>query len=346
MIDTFPTTTPSTVRFSNTYVLAFDFGGSKTAVALFDPNGEILADRSLPNSIDGSPRSAQLIIEAASATGNELIEQLDVQSLRDVIIGAVSPGVILSNRILLAPNVDGWENIALGSQISKGFGGRNVRVANDVKAAAAAESRWGNLADCDPGLYVNLGTGIAVATIVNGQVVQGAHGWAGEVGYNAVKVSQTHQNGRDDHIGLISDSSLKEGVYHSTLETLVGAGALRRQAQQAGLGNLDAESLMASIRTDPLAHRLITSALDVLGSHLASMVHLLDPKRIVVGGGLAGAPKIVFPLLRNSLRSFLGSSIVDEFGDAEGDAVELVSSAFGTRASLYGARLVGLGLFP
>ena len=53
-----------------------------------------------------------------------------------------------------------------------------------MKAAAAAELRWGALAGCDPGIYLNLGTGLAAAIVAGGTVISGAHGASGEIGYN------------------------------------------------------------------------------------------------------------------------------------------------------------------
>ena len=62
-----------------------------------------------------------------------------------------------------------------------------------MKAAATAEARWGSLAGSDPAVYLNLGTGLAVAIVVGGRVLEGAHGASGEIGYNLVSAS---------HVGL------------------------------------------------------------------------------------------------------------------------------------------------
>jgi glucokinase len=329
------------------YVLAFDFGGSKTAVALFNPDGTIAAEMYLANSIDGSAQDANSILAAATVAGKSLLVSHEIRNEHQVLVGAVSPGIILSNRILLAPNVAGWDGVALAQRIQNSLEVPVVRVANDVKAAAAAEALWGNLHDHDPGLYVNLGTGIAVASVVNAKVVHGAHGWAGEVGYNTV--AETHSHVKFSAPALLNetDEAMVDGDSCAhTLETLVGAGALRRLAQLAGLGHLETALLIGSISTDPVACKLVTEAMNLLGEHLAAMVHLLDPERIVVGGGLAGASKTLIPLLSNALHQSLGFAISEEFGAGPFGAVEVVSSAFATRASLYGARLVALGMFP
>ncbi len=334
---------------SSAYVLAFDFGGSKTAVALFRPDGTIVGEQCLPNSVDGSHRNASSILDAASTVGGSLLEQLDPHIRKSTLVGAVSPGVILHDRILLAPNVAGWETVSLATEMRMRLGGLTVRVANDVKAAAAAEARWGNLAKCNPGLYVNLGTGVAVATIVNGAVVQGAHGWAGEVGYNTAFDShpETIAIAKSDTAGTGTPNASPEGDgSFPTLESQVGAGALRRLANKHGLGDLDPAALIASMRTSPVADQLVKSAMNLLARHLAPMVHLLDPQRIVLGGGLAGSSTELLPILQHALHRCLGAEISSGFASSDGVTVELVASAFGRSASLHGARLVALGMFP
>lgn len=330
-------------------VLAFDFGGSKTAVALFGPDGSIVGEQYLPNSVDGSEPNASSIIETASAVGKSLLGQLDPQSRKNTLVGAVSPGVILHDRILLAPNVADWEAVSLATEMQLRLDGLTVRVANDVKAAAAAEARWGNLAKCDPGLYVNLGTGIAVATIVNGRVIQGAHGWAGEVGYNTAfdNYPETTEIAKSNNAGSGTPNASPEGNgSFPTLESQVGAGALRRLANKHGLGDLDPAALIASIHTLPIADQLVKSAMDLLARHLAPMVHLLDPQRIVLGGGLAGSSIELLPMLQDALHRWLGAEIASEFASSHGVTIELAASAFGRSAALHGARLVALGLFP
>jgi glucokinase len=63
-----------------------------------------------------------------------------------------------------------------------------VRIANDVQAAGLAEARWGALQDADPAIYLNLGTGLAAAILVGGRRLGGAHGAAGEIGYQLIDV--------------------------------------------------------------------------------------------------------------------------------------------------------------
>ena len=77
-----------------------------------------------------------------------------------------------------------------GATCARRSNGTPVTMATDVKAAALAEARWGALAGVDPGVYLNLGTGLAAAIVAGGRVLAGANGAAGEIGYNLRRLSR------------------------------------------------------------------------------------------------------------------------------------------------------------
>ncbi|MCP6769562.1 ROK family protein, partial [Klebsiella pneumoniae] len=78
-------------------------------------------------------------------------------------VGACTFGIPREDGVALAPTVPGWDALPFGSALREAFDGVPVRLANDVKAAAAAALAWGALRGCDPGIYLNLGTGLATA---------------------------------------------------------------------------------------------------------------------------------------------------------------------------------------
>jgi glucokinase len=291
------TSQPGVVAVADRACLAIDFGGSKVAVAVFEQSGAISAQER----IDIEPgMNAVAVLRQVAELGKKLIG-----TRNDLVIGAVSPGVILHDRILLAPNVDGWSDVALASQLKDLFGIREVRVANDVKAAAAAEYRWGNLRGCDPGVYLNLGTGIAAALVIGGVVVSGANGAAGEIGYNPT------------------------GDRTQLLEHIIGAHAIVRRGLLLSKPLSTTQIFLEAGRVSE-AGRLVETFVAELSTQLLHLVHLVDPRRIVLGGGLSAATPLLIPLLCDTLSSQAG--IIPELSIA----------AFGTQSSLHGARLVGV----
>ena len=84
-------------------------------------------------------------------------------------MGVSTFGIPSEDGVALAPAIDGWEDIAMGRELREAFAGTPVTMATDVKAAALAEARWGALAGVDPGVYLNLGTGLAAAIVTGGR---------------------------------------------------------------------------------------------------------------------------------------------------------------------------------
>jgi glucokinase len=142
-----------------------------------------------------------------------------------------------------------------------------------------AELRHGNLRSADPGIYLSMGTGIAAAVTIGDTVVEGAHQAAGEVAYMLV--------------GQGPIAAAANGV--APLEEVVGGRALGLRASAQLDHSLDAEELFA--RTDPEAQHLVHHALGVLADAVANMAVLLDPARVVVGGGMMASADLFLRVL-------------------------------------------------
>ena len=156
-------------------VLGIDFGGTKIATAVCDLSGQRLATRVIDAEPDGGARAAfDRGVRAAKAL---LAETAIDRPLAGV--GVSTFGIPSEDGVALAPAIDGWEDLAMGRDLREAFEGTPVTMATDVKAAALAEARWGALAGVDPGVYLNLGTGLAAAIVAGGRVLTGANGAAG-----------------------------------------------------------------------------------------------------------------------------------------------------------------------
>jgi glucokinase len=219
-------------------VLGFDFGGTKIATAVCDLKGNRLASATVCTGAGtGAPAAGEPGAAGPAAAGPDgdrgaqAIFGRGIQAARDLLaasapgrelaaVGAATFGIPFEDRVELAPAIDGWESLALGRELRAAFEGAEVRMATDAKAAATAEVRWGALNGCDPGVYLNLGTGLAAAIVIGGQVVSGGNGAAGEIGYNLRAVSDV---GR----------SLGQRM---PLEDVVSGQGLARQASSRGAG--------------------------------------------------------------------------------------------------------------
>jgi glucokinase len=215
-----------------------------------------------------------------------------------------------------------------------------VATGNDVHAAALAEVRWGRLRGIGHGLYVNVGTGLAAAMVIGGRVVTGAHHAAGEIGYArpgplaaAGRVSTTAHGdgaacGGSGPPVLVGTGPAGTGPLG--LEDLVGGRALGRNASQAAGRTLSAADAFAD--PDPSVQRIVDEAISEFGRHLANFATLLDPQRIVIGGGLMKAANRILPTLRRWLAEVVPFP------------PEVLPAQFLTEASLLGAAALAADL--
>jgi predicted NBD/HSP70 family sugar kinase len=260
------------------FVLAVDFGGTKAGVVAMDAAGRTLAaDRLAMHPERGAEQALARTLDAARA----LVAEVGANRL--AAAGVASPGIVRPDGVLLAPNVPGWSRLRLQERFESA-----LRVpalcATDVKAATLAEARWGRLRGVHTGLHLNLGTGIAVGVLVGGAVLTGAHGAAGEIGYNLV--------GTGERVGPHAG--------HAPLEERVGGGGIGRRGRAHG-GDGDAASVFALAETDAAMRAFRDQTLDELAVHVANTAILVDPERITVGGGLAESADVVLPPLARVL---------------------------------------------
>jgi glucokinase len=291
-------------------VLGLDFGGTKIAAATCDLSGRrlntVVVD-SLPE--DGAAAAMKRGIEA----GHDLLAAMG-EEYRLVAVGAATFGIPFDNRVELAPSIDGWGSVPFGREIHGAFPGIPVRTVTDVKAAAAAELRWGALADCNPGIYLNLGTGLATAIVVGGAVVTGAHRAAGEIGYNLRS---------PDDVGL----SLSDRV---PLEDVVSGKALAVRASERLGRRTTTRQVFEMAATRPQAAEVVDEFIRELAMHVANLAVAIDPARIVVGGGMVRSWDRLEPGLRRALDA------------AVPFPPELKVAAFPFDAPLIGALAVGV----
>ena len=264
------------------FVLGIDFGGTKIALATAALDGSLMesdrleteAGNGAVQAVDRALARAQELLSATARNGGGCC----------VAVSAVSPGIVYEDHVALAPNVPGWQELRLPALLREHFGLARAAVGTDVKAAAVAELRWGSLRGADPALLLILGTGIAAAVVVGGEVVHGANGAAGEIGYSLR--------------GTCESTGAADG--HAPLEEFAGGRAIGERASAL----LGAPMTAAEVfdNPDPRAGELVGAALDALAVQVANMAILLDPARIAVGGGLMSSPGAILDALERRLR--------------------------------------------
>jgi glucokinase len=201
-------------------------------------------------------------------------------------VGVSTFGIPFEDRVELAPAIDGWEDLPLGRELRAAFPGAAIRMGTDAKAAAQAEIRWGALAGFDPAIYLNLGTGLAAAIVSGGQVLSGSQGAAGEIGYS---LREPGDVGRGDGLRI-------------PLEDMVSGQALQRRAARLGR-RMTAAEVFGAAAGDAELDDLVTSFIDELTFHVVNLAIVVNPARIVVGGGITRSFDRIRPRLEEALRA-------------------------------------------
>jgi glucokinase len=293
-------------------VVALDIGGTKIASAIGDPSGELRRWRTMPTEAD---RGAEQVLASAVALANEVLCEAQASGEDVSAIGVSTMGLTRVDHVDLAPNVPGWEKLAIPAAIERAFPALPAAFGNDVKLAALAELSWGALAGVDCGVYLNLGTGIAATLVVDGKIVEGAHGAAGEIGYWLTEGSATPLMAADGAV--------------PTEEALGGRGIARQSAEVFGRP-IEVAELVELAGDDPRAEALLERLWDEIGSLVADLAIVCDPAVLVLGGGYVRSDR--FPI----------EAIARLVARAAPYPPEVVRARFAGDASLHGAVAVAL----
>jgi glucokinase len=258
-------------------LLGLDFGGTKIAVAVCGMAGDRIGSATIAS---GGEQGAQASFGRGIRAARQLLESA-APGAPLAAVGVSTFGIPFEDRVELAPAIGGWGQLAIGRELRAAFPGVAIAMATDAKAAALAEARWGALAGCDPALYLNLGTGLSAALVIGGQVVGGANGAAGEIGYNLRAVS-------DVALGLQA---------RVPLEDMVSGRAVGRRA----VPPMSAAEVFAASPGDPQLDHIISEFVAELAFHIVNLAIFVNPVRIAVGGGLVGSWDRLAPALARAL---------------------------------------------
>jgi glucokinase len=320
--------------------IGVDVGGTSIRAARFNGHTHI------PDAKTKSPTQSAKGPEAVMQRIEKIIREVAPPDLDGVAgVGIIAPGPLdpFTGTILSAPNIPGWENIAL-KRIMEERLGRAVFLGNDANLAALGEWKFGAGRGCNDVLYLTISTGIGGGVISGGKMLLGARGLAAEVGHILVvpdgPMCGCGQRGHLEAIasgtaiGRTAQARLKAGDgENSKIWDMVGGeidkvtGAVIGEAAQAG---------------DEFASKLIAEAGTFIGRTLASLLHLYNPSIVICGGGVSMLGDVLLEPVRAAVRRYAMSDVywrdcpivAAELGDDAGlvGAGALVMEELGVRS--------------
>ncbi len=282
---------------AGTLACGIDVGGTKIAGGVVDEDGTILEQLRVE-----SPAEDPEAIEQAIAG---LVATLRERHVFEAV-GVGAPGYVAADRarVLFAPNV-AWVDVDVKGDLTTRLAGTPVTrivVENDANSAAWGEFRYGAGRDVDDLLLVTVGTGVGGGIVLDGQLNRGAHGVGAEIG----------------HLRVVPDGILCGCGHHGCFEQYASGSALVREARQIAANGIPAaEPLLARAggRVEGIDGPMITAAArdgDAfalgrlaelgrwLGEGIASLVTVLDPAVVAIGGGVSEAGDLLLEPLREA----------------------------------------------
>ncbi len=293
------------------YVAAIDLGGTKLRVAIIDLIGNILSEKLEPTDPAGGAAVAKQIVRLCRSAAAD--KQLDFARVRQTVVGC--PGVPdrRTGAVHFAPNIAGLDTMDFRAVIAR-ESGTEVMLENDVNLAVIGEHWLGCGKGLDQLAYVALGTGVGAGLIVNGEILRGAMGAAGELGYLPF--------GADP----FEPESLRVGAMERVVGTLgIRAGYKGRTGQE-----LDVPSIFSAAKAgDADAIAVLQTVTRTLARAVAAIAAVTNPDVIILGGSIGARAEVL-----RDVRAELAACFPHP--------VRVETTVLGNHASLAGAVAVGL----
>jgi glucokinase len=309
------------------YVIGMDMGGTNTVFGIVDARGNVLSKSAVKT---GTHQDINLYIDDISVELNKLIDDAGgISKIKGIGVGAPN-GNYYTGNIEFAPNLNWKGVIPFSNLMSEKFGIPTV-LTNDANAAAIGEMTYGAARGMKNFIMITLGTGVGSGIVIDGKLVYGHDGFAGELGHTC----SVRNNGRQCACG-------KTGC----LETYASANGVARTAREiletrkddSLLRNIPAESITskdvhdAALQGDMVALEIFEYTGKILGEALSDFVAFSAPEAIVLFGGLTkSGDYIMRPIVEHMEKNLLAiwkGKVKVLFSDLkEADAAILGASA-------------------
>jgi predicted NBD/HSP70 family sugar kinase len=265
------------------YVLGIDIGRAWIRVAVADLAGTIVARRDTPN----RARTAAAVVRAVAREARAAVKDAGIGWKRVVHTVVGSPGVFdpSTGRLWHAPNLPDWSKPGLADELREALT-PSTAIDNDANLAAVGERDYGRGRDARSFVYLELGTGLGVGIVIDGELHRGARGAAGEVGYIPWP---SDDDGARSERGRLEEATSAAAVVAVAREVGMPAGITAKEVFDAAR-NGEAKALRA---VDIEAQRIALL--------LATISAVVDPEFIVLGGGIGGSADLLQPRIEARL---------------------------------------------
>lgn len=316
----------------NNVILALDYGGTKLTAATVRAGER--SWRALERSLSPPHHDGDYERKTMHALAHKLLDGVRPAAIGVSFGGPVDAG---GRRVFLSHHIPGWENIPYCDQLEAEFGAP-AAMANDGNIGALGEYVFGVGAGCRSLLYVTVSTGVGGGWVFDGKIFAGADGMAGEIGHTTVDPrGPLCVCGRHGCVEAMACGPMFAAVAQARLRAEPDAGSKLRELAGGDLTRVTGQLVaQAAAAGDALASEVLLAAARALGCGIGTAINLINPERIVVGGGVSKSGAAWWAALCAAARA-------QALPQAR---IDIVPASLGDDAPLWGAVALAQGTLP
>ena len=285
----------------STYSLGIDIGGTTTKFGIVNSKGEIIAQDRIPTN------EHEVVEDFIEDLHVKLMPMIDkVGGAKNFIgIGVGAPnGNIYSGTIEYAPNLKWKGIIPIADLMEKKFG-LPTKLTNDANAAAVGEMMYGCTKNIKHFITITLGTGVGSGIVIDGKIVVGHDGFAGELGHTIIRPGgRAHKS--TGMLGSLEAYASATGVRETAIELLTQRPEQESLLRNYTINELTSEAVYdCAMQGDNIANHIFEFTGQILGESLANFVMFSSPEAIVLFGGLTKAGALLLNPTRRHMEANL-----------------------------------------
>jgi len=315
---------------SASYNLVVDLGGTRLRAALTDDSPRLLAR--VEEATDHA-RGAAGVTDQIARMARSLVDGsgLSWEALGRLVIASPGPLDGKTGVVFSPPNMPGWTTVPLRAWLEERLG-LPVKVVNDANAAAVGELHFGAGRGKANLVYLTVSTGIGGGVVVEGKLLEGTSGTAGEIGH--MTIDRHGPICRCGNVGCLEMLASGTAIARRYREALLDNG--QRLVSQLGSQPevTAADVARGAAAGDALAASVFADAAEALGTGVVNCIHIFNPDVVALGGGVTRAGPLLFEPVRRAVARYAFP--------IPRDAVEIVPAVLGEDAGLLGAAAIAV----
>lgn len=255
------------------YYLGFDIGASSIKAVL-------VKDKKIIKSlVEDSPENLEKLLSLVTKMKEDLVSGIDASEIGGIGFALAGAMDLKREQVLSAPNIKYLENPQIKKSLEEKLAPYPIKLEHDVICFLLAEKEIGLAKNLKNVFYLTLGTGIGGAYMIDGKIISGAHGAAGEAGHMIFKLK------------IIEATDLEELASNKFIKKKLGFGSIEAE-KRARAGDKKAREIFAQLGQN-------------LGVGLANIINIFDPEAIIISGGIADAKEFILPAIKEGIEKFV-----------------------------------------